>query len=92
LVGRGLQPLQAPAPYGRHQGHGRAVQEQHPLDRPHRLRQDPAGSDPGALAECALRHRRRDHADRSGLCGRGCREHHPEAAAELQLRRRARPA
>jgi hypothetical protein len=40
-------------------------------------------------AERALRHRRCHHADRSRLRGRGRREHHPEAAAELQLRRRA---
>ena len=88
-VGGGLQPLQAPEACRRFEGRGRADQEQHPADRPHRLGQDAAGADAGQAAERALRHRRRHHADRSRLRGRGCREHHPEAAAELQLRRRA---
>ena len=40
------------------------------------------------LLERAVRHRRRDDADRSRLRRRGRREHHPEAAAEVRLRRR----
>ncbi|CAA9439658.1 MAG: ATP-dependent Clp protease ATP-binding subunit ClpX, partial [uncultured Ramlibacter sp.] len=40
----------------------------------------------------AFRHGRRHHADRSRLRGRGRREHHPEAAAKLQLRGGAGPA
>ena len=89
-VGGGLQPLQAPAPQGKGQeGRGRADQEQHPADRPDRLRQDAAGADAGAHAQRAVRDGRRHHADRSRLRRRGRREHHPEAAAELQLRGRA---
>jgi ATP-dependent Clp protease ATP-binding subunit ClpX len=38
--GRGLQPLQAPRHLQGRQGRGRAGQEQHPADRPHRLGQD----------------------------------------------------
>ena len=72
----------------RTQGRGRARQEQHPADRPDRLRQDAARADAGAPAQRAVRDRRRDHADRSRLRRRGRREHHPEAAAELRLRRR----
>ena len=86
--GRGLQPLQAAQAHEPHEGRDRAVQEQHPADRPDRLGQDAAGADPGPAAQRALRDRRRHHADRSRLRGRGRREHHPEAAAELRLRRR----
>jgi len=43
---------------------------------------------PGAAAECSFHDSGCDHADRSRLRGRGCREHHPEAAAEVRLRRR----
>ncbi len=67
-------------------GTSRAQQEQHPADRPHRLRQDAAGADAGAHARRAVRDGRRHHAHRGRLRGRGRREHHPEAAAELQLR------
>ena len=92
-VGRRVQPLQAPAPQGKGQeGRRRAHQEQHPADRPHRLGQDAAGPDAGAHARRAVRHGRRHHADRSRLRGRRRREHHPEAAAKLQLRGRAGPA
>ena len=70
------------------QGRRRDRQEQHPADRPDRLRQDAAGRDPGAAAQRALHDRRCDHAHRSRLCRRGRREHHPEAAAEVRLRRR----
>ena len=89
-VGRGLQPLQAVADQvGRaNPRRHRARQEQHPADRPDRLRQDLAGRDARAAAERAVHDRRRDDADRSGLCRRGRREHHPEAAAEVRLRRR----
>ncbi|PRD39764.1 UNVERIFIED_CONTAM: clpX [Trichonephila clavipes] len=67
---------------------GRAVEEQYPAHRPDRLGQDAAGRNAGAPAQRAVHHRRRDHADGSRLCRRGCREHHPEAAAEVRLRRR----
>ena len=40
----------------------------------------------------ALRHRRRHHADRSGLRRRGRREHHPQAAAGGRRRHREVPA
>ena len=66
----------------------RTGQEQHPADRPDRFRQDAAGPDAGAPAQCAVRDGRCDDADRSRLCRRGRREHHPEAAAEVRLRRR----
>src|SRR5476649_1618677 len=51
----------------------------------HRLRQDPAGPDPGAHSGRALHHGRRHHPDRSRLCRRGRREHHPQAAAIRRL-------
>ena len=57
-----------------------AAEEQHPADRPHRLRQDAVRPDPGPYAEGALRHRRRHHPDRGGLCGRR-RGEHPAAAS-----------
>ena len=66
----------------------RARQVQHPADRPDRLGQDAAGADAGAPAQRAVRDGRCHHADRSRLCRRGRREHHPEAAAEVRLRRR----
>ena len=47
-----------------------------------------AGADAGATARRAVRHRRCHDADRSGLRRRGCREHHPEAVAEVRLRHR----
>ena len=65
---------------------------EHPADRPDRLRQDPTGADAGADPRCALHHGRRDHADRGRLCRRGCREHHPQAAAGQRIQCRARPA
>ena len=88
-VRRRLQPLQATRePVGRLRQEGRRdLQEQHPADRADRLRQDAARRDAGAAAERAVHHRRRHHADRGGLRGRGRREHHPEAAAEVRLRR-----
>ena len=87
-LGRGLQPLQAAQAHEPHQGRDRALEEQHPADRPDRLGQDAAGADAGAPAQRAVRDRRRDDADRSRLRRRRRREHHPEAAAELRLRRR----
>ena len=66
----------------------RAVEVQHPADRPDRFGQDAAGRNAGAHAQRAVHHRRRDDADRSRLRRRGRREHHPEAAAEVRLRRR----
>jgi hypothetical protein len=50
--------------------------------------QDPAGADPGAHAQRALRDGRCDDADRSRLRRGGRREHHPEAAAEVRPRSR----
>ena len=55
---------------------------------PDRLRQDAARADAGAPAQRPVRDRRCDDADRGRLRRRGRREHHPEAAAELQLRSR----
>ena len=44
-----------------------------------------AGPDPGAHPGRALHHGRRHHPDRSRLCRRGRREHHPQAAAGRRL-------
>ena len=55
-------------------------------------RQDAAGADAGAHPRRAVHHGRRDDADRSRLCRRGRREHHPQAAAVRRLQRRARAA
>ncbi len=66
----------------------RTREVQHPAGRPDRLRQDAAGGNPGAHAQRAVHHGRCDHADRSRLRRRGRGEHHPEAAAEVRLRRR----
>ena len=65
------------------------AKSQHPAGRPDRLRQDAAGADAGPHPGRAVHHGRRDHADRGRLCRRGCREHHPQAAAVRRLRRRA---
>ena len=75
----GPQPLQAAEPFV--EDRYRAVEVEHPADRPDGLRQDAAGADAGPHPGRALHDGRCDHADRSRLCGRGCREHHPEAAA-----------
>ena len=84
-LGRGPQPLQAARPRLEDRQRGRARQVQHPADRPDRLRQDPARADSGADPRRALHHGRRDDPDRGGLCRRGRREHHPEAAPGLGL-------
>ena len=84
-VGRGVQPLQAAEEL--QQGRrGRTGQEQYSADRPDRFGQDAAGADAGASAQCAVRHGGCHHADRSRLCRRGRRKHHPEVAAEMRLR------
>ncbi len=85
------QPLQAslgveqadrgPGAQGR-----RGVQEQRPPDRPDRVRQDGAGANPGPPPERPVRHRRRHHADRGGLCRRGRREPDPQARPRGRLR------
>ncbi len=72
----------------RQERRGGAGQVEHPADRAHGFGQDAARADAGAPAQRAVRDRRCDHADRGRLCRRGRREHHPEAAAELRLRRR----
>ena len=87
----GAQSLQAAEPRRQSQRR-RDRQVQHHADRPDRLRQDPARPDPGAHARRAVHHGRRHDADRSRLCRRGRREHHPEAAAVGRLQRRARAA
>ena len=75
--------------HGAEEQRRRDRQVQHPAGRPDRLRQDAAGADPGAHPRRAVHHGRRHHADRSRLCRRGCREHHPQAAAVGRLQRRA---
>ncbi len=57
------------------------------LARSHRLRQDAAGADARAHLQCAVRDRRRDCADRGGLCRRGRREHPAQADPGRRLRR-----
>jgi ATP-dependent Clp protease ATP-binding subunit ClpX len=59
----------------------RTCQVEHPARRPDRLRQDAARADARQDLRRALHDGRRDDADRSRLCRRGCREHHPQAAA-----------
>ena len=90
-LGRGPQPLQAHQ-LDRQERRCRAREIEHHADRPHRLRQDAAGADPGAHPRRAVHDGRRHHPDRSRLCRRGRREHHPQAAAERRLQCRARAA
>ena len=86
-VGGGLQPLQARADGGRRRRRRRAAEVEHPADRPHRLRQDAAGADPGPHPQRAVRHRRRHRADRGRLRGRGRGEHPAQAHPGRRLRR-----
>ena len=86
-LGRGAQPLQA-SEARRETGRRRTGEVEHPAGRSDRFGQDPARADAGAHLRCALHDGRRDHADRSGLRGRGCGEHHPQAAASQRLQRR----
>ena len=86
-LGRRAQPLQAAAPRDEESGR-RTVEVQHPARRPDRHREDPAGADARPHPRCALHDGRCDDADRSRLCRRGRREHHPEAAAGRRLQRR----
>jgi len=51
------------------------AEEQHPAHRADGDRQDPSGADAREAPERAVRHRRRDDADRGRLRGRGRREH-----------------
>ena len=90
-LGRRPQPLQAAEPR-RPQQRRRAVEVEHPADRPDRLRQDAARADARPHPRRALHDGRRHDADRSRLCRRGRREHHPEAAAVGRLQCRARAA
>ena len=60
--GRRAQPLQAAGPRRGARPGDRARQVEHPADRPDRLRQDPAGPDPGPDPQRPVRHRRRHHA------------------------------
>ena len=59
---RRAQPLQAARPRRGARPGRRARQVEHPADRSDRLRQDPAGPDPGPDPQRPLRHRRRHHA------------------------------
>ena len=78
---RGLQPLQAhPDEQDTRQRCG-VVEVEYSAGRPDRFGQDAAGADAGEDAGRAVRNCGRDHADRSRICGRGCGEHYPEAAA-----------
>ena len=86
-LGRGAQPLQAAEPRLEGRGH-RAGEVEHPADRAHGLRQDAACPDARPHPRRAVHDGGRDHADRSGLRGRGCGEHHPQAPAGLRIQRR----
>ena len=86
--GCGVQPLQADRVASARATTSSSAKSNILLIGPTGSRQDAAGRNAGAPAQCAVHHRRRDHADRSRLCRRGCREHHPEAVAEVRLRRR----
>ena len=90
-LGRGPQSLQAAQPSDQAQRR-RTGEVEHPADRPDRLRQDAAGADAGAHPRRAVHDGGRHDADRSRLCRRGRREHHPEALAVGRLQRRARAA
>ena len=90
-VGRRAQSLQAAEPRDQAQRR-RTRQVEHPADRADRLGQDAARADAGAHPRRAVHDGRRDDADRSRLCRRRRREHHPETAAGLRLQRRARAA
>ena len=90
-LGRRPQSLQAAQSSDQAQ-RCRAREVQYPADRADRLRQDAVGADAGAHPRCALHHGGCDDAHRSRLCRRGCREHHPQAAAIGRLQCRARPA
>ena len=68
------------------------TQVEHHARRPDRHGQDAAGPDAGEAAVGAVHDRRRHHADRSGLRGRGRREHHPQAAPGGRRRHREVPA
>ena len=87
-LGRRPQSLQAAQPRVQEQRR-RARQVEHPAGRPDGLRQDAAGADAGAHPRRALHDGRCHDAHRSRLRRRGRREHHPEAAAERRLQRRA---
>ena len=79
--GGGLQPLQAhPDEQDARQRCG-AGEVEHSAGRADGFRQDAAGADAGEDAGCAVCDCGRDDADRSRVCRRGRREHHPEAAA-----------
>src|SRR3546814_429287 len=78
------QKLQTATPRRRGRGGG-AGEIEHPARRPDGLRQDVSCADARPHPRCALHHGRRDDADRGGLCRRGCREHHPEAAPGVGL-------
>ena len=75
--------------HGAQEQRRRAGQVEHPAGRPDRLGQDAAGPDPGAHHRRAVHDGGRDDPDRGRLCRRGCREHHPEAAAGRRLQCRA---
>ena len=70
----------------------RAAEVEYPADRSHGYRQDAARADPGSPAAPAVHHRRCHHADRGGLRGRGCREHHPQALPGRRQRQGEDPA
>ena len=68
------------------------AKSQHSAHRADRLGQDAAGAYAGQDARRSLRHRGRHHAHRGRLRRRGCREHHPQAAAGRRRRCNPRPA
>jgi hypothetical protein len=71
-----LQAAQAPE-----QARRRTGEVEHPVDWADRLRQNAAGTDARPDPRCAVHDGGCDNADRSRLCRRGRREHHPQATA-----------
>ena len=87
-LGRGPQSLQA-AQSSEQAQRRRTGEVEYPADRADRLGQDAARPDAGAHPRRAVHDGGCDDADRSRLCRRGRREHHPEAPAVRRLQRRA---
>src|SRR5258707_14092010 len=69
----------------------RTCEVEHPADRSDRFGQDAAGADAGPDSRRAVHDGGCDDADRSRLCRRGRRKHHPEAVAVGRLQCQGRP-
>ena len=92
---RSTTTTSASAPTARSDGRAacrrhRDRQEQHPADRPDRLRQDLSRPDPRQATQRPVRGRRRHRPHRGRLRRRRRREHPPQAHPGRRLRRQAR--